>query len=137
MAKRYQITIEKKDETYIIHRNKHLNYLIEECRKCYKTIVDNIEFYSQTKYQESDDFIKLMTKVLDEKNDVYLSGKELTTLGTWIDINVILFVELDNSNLQDKEVKKFLKIAENFINEIKNITNTLIPTYYGIDTPDS
>lgn len=140
MAKRYQIVIEKNNETYIIHRNKHFDLMIGECLDLYKIIISNIELYSQKAYSESDDFKALMAQVTGKEKKIFLSEKELTTLGIWIDINVLLIYELDAPIMNEEDKKmyfKILKIIQNFLDEIKRVTQKLIPTHHGIDEKNS
>lgn len=120
MAKRYNIIIEKvADNEYSIHKNIHLEFLIRGCHGFYSNIVQHMQEAYREQYVEKSEFIILMKKLLNETEFATVDSKDLVWLYDWVDVIVNIILELDSADFRDKNMKRFLKTAENFISEIK------------------
>ncbi len=121
MAKRYLIEIDKYGENeFIFKKNFHLEFLIRGCYAFFSTIVVELERRDDSKvqYVEKAEFKSLMAKLMDSSSIAIVTCKELMWLRDWVDVIINIVLEMEHANFKDKNMKRFLKTAENLMTEI-------------------
>lgn len=125
MAKRYYIPIKKiNEDEFIIFKNIHLELLIKGCYGFYANIVNSMHIASPEAYVEKKEFVIMIQKLLDDNEKCSLSKEEIHWLKEWIDIIITMILEIETADLKNKNIKRLMKTAENFIYEIKNVLSS-------------
>ncbi len=131
MAKRYQIPVVKVDDNHFtISKNKSFLFLIQGSYGLYERIAHDMARQDGLPdgygYLPNATFTNLIAKAMNDNGDELFSKSDVERLMLWIDSIVIIVVEKQESNLKDKHLKKYLKIAQNFMDELK--THLTLPT---------
>lgn len=124
MAKRYQIPVVQIDDSHFtITKNKSFLFLIQGSYSLYERIAYDMARQDGLPdgygYLPNAAFTNLIAKAMNDNQDELFTKSELKSLMLWIDSIVIIVVEKQESDLKDKHFKKYLKIAQNFMDELK------------------
>ena len=125
----YQIPVEKiSEDVYKITKNVHLEYLIKGTYGFFYKIKNGIKVPPGSELVAKDSFLELIEKLLSDDKTVTFSKNEINNIRLWIDAVVILVLEWETTDFKNKEIKKYIKMTQNFIEEI----NKLIPIQENI-----
>lgn len=78
----------------------------------------------QVQYEQQPEFIELIKKLLGGNEVAEINSKELSWLKNWVDIIINVVLELETADFKNKQMKRFLKTAENLMTEIKKLETT-------------
>lgn len=125
MGKHLTVPIEViNDNMYKIYKNTNFNFLICSCNSLYDEIIESMKKHYKT-YEVKKETSKLIERLKSKSKFEELTKKELIWLTNWIDIICVILIEMDTINFKDKDVIKFFKSAQNFIDKTKKY----IPDY--------
>ncbi len=121
MAKRLQIPITKiGDDQYQITKGLHLEFLVKGTYGLLKKISIKLSVEDNLIYTESLGFKNIIDRLLTDNPNEIFSEKDLNAIRLWIDSVCTMIIEMDDEDIdyKDKTMKRYLKLATNFINEI-------------------
>jgi len=125
VGKQLQVTIEKnEDGTFVLSKNKNLHFLSNSCHSFYNVIMD---VFAKQKPNLELDFahLQLIERFHKKDKSIILTEEELRWLTDWINTMCIMIIEMNTVEFGNVYVKRFFKMATNFIQKTKEI----IPGY--------
>ena len=118
------IKIEKLNEdNYLIKKTKAFNDLCNTTDAIYQRFILDWEDVTKENYIEKEEFINLLVIVKSENENATLNKKEIKLLSDWIDGICNYIIERNTTNLKNKDLNLYFKIASDFN---KNVNSLLI-----------
>lgn len=105
-----------KDDRISIKLDENLNHLLGIAYGFHKKVIESTSKAEGKIYQETFVFNNLIDKLTNqETKETELNLEEIKTLYNWIECICQMMIEMDTINLKHKNIKKFFKLAQNFI----------------------
>lgn len=116
-----KLKLEKKEDKIIIEKNKNYEIFFSMSVVFYNNLLEIIRKEEGIKLQISPKFEILLNKIRLENEQIELNLDELKLFTDWIDCLCLIMLDLDNLDLKNKDIKKYLQLSESLIQLSKTI----------------
>lgn len=116
--------IEKVNDFFIIDKNENYEFFFSMSILFYQKLITIMQDSEGIVLHMNPKFETLLQK-LNLKNEVIKINKDdLNIMIEWIDCLCLIMLDIDSIDLKNKEIKKYLRIAESIISSGKKLLNT-------------
>lgn len=118
------IKIIKKDDKFVIDKNKNYEYFFSMSIIFYHKIIEVMKKDSGMNIEINPKFENLLTKLTINNETIIINEAEIKFLTDWVDCLCLIMLELDSIDFKNKDIKKFLRLSESLINNSKKLLKT-------------
>lgn len=116
-----KITIEKRENNFIIKKDNYYELFFSMSILFYHRIIEVIKQDSGMNVAMNPKFEVLLTKLSLENEVLIIEENELKLLADWVDCLCLIMLDIDNLNLKNKDIKKYLRLCESLLSVSKKL----------------
>lgn len=129
MAKKETISFRKsKQGAFRITKNEHFAHLMAVSFTFHSKYMESVSMDKGRIVQESPKFLDLMERLSLEGESVEVTLSEVRILNEWIKCITEIIIALPSTNLKDKNMQVFFRLAQDFVTKTNKAINILHET---------